>query len=60
MHVEKLISIRKRFMLNYKSEVNVRKAYNDLYAAIIDKKIAMKVGVQRLSAVLRIAALLSG
>eukprot|EP00889_Picochlorum_renovo_P002336 jgi/Picre1/29366/NNA_004756.t1 len=34
----KLIDIRKRFGLSNKSEVSVQKAYNDVYAAIINKK----------------------
>lgn len=43
-HIVKLVAIRKQFQINYKSEVVVKKAYNDLYAAIVDGKIAMKIG----------------
>ena len=43
-HIQKLVAIRRRFLLNYKSEVAVKKAYNDLYAAVVDKKVAVKVG----------------
>lgn len=39
----KLIDIRKRFGLDYKADVVVQKAYNDVYAALINKKLAMKV-----------------
>ncbi|GAB4823092.1 hypothetical protein N2152v2_010138 [Parachlorella kessleri] len=42
--VLELVDIRRRFGINYKSEVNIRKAYNELYSAVIDKKIAMKIG----------------
>ncbi|KAL6768502.1 AMA2 [Auxenochlorella protothecoides x Auxenochlorella symbiontica] len=43
-HITKLIAIRKRFRINNKSEVKIHKAYGDLYSAIIDKKVAMKIG----------------
>ena len=43
-HILKLVAIRKKHLLNNKSEVSVCKAYNDLYAATIDGKIAMKIG----------------
>lgn len=43
-HIQKLVGIRKRFQLNYKSEVAVKKAYNDVYAAVVDKKVAVKIG----------------
>lgn len=43
-HILKLIEIRKKYSINYKSEVSVKKAYNDLYAAVVDKRIAMKIG----------------
>eukprot|EP00887_Chlorella_sp_A99_P008140 scaffold12.g8140.t1 len=39
-----LVQIRRRFGINYKSEVAIRKAYGDLYAVTVDKKIAMKIG----------------
>jgi len=42
-HITSLVGIRKRAGLNYKSEVIIRKTYNDLYAAVIDKKVAVKV-----------------
>lgn len=41
--IVKLVKLRKRAGLNFKSEVSIKKAYNDLYAATIDKKVAMKV-----------------
>jgi alpha-amylase len=41
----KLVEIRKKFGINYKAEVVVQKAYNELYAALINKRIAMKVRV---------------
>ncbi len=40
----KLIEIRKSYGISNKSEVVVQKAYKDVYAAIINKKIAVKVG----------------
>lgn len=43
-HIVEFIRIRKRYGINYKSEVSIRKSYNDLYSAVIDNKIAMKIG----------------
>ena len=43
-HIQALVKIRKQAGINYKSEVAVKKGYNDVYAAIIDKKIAIKMG----------------
>ena len=43
-HIIALLNIRRKYGINYKSEVSIRKAYRDSYAAIIDKKIAMKIG----------------
>jgi alpha-amylase len=43
-HVEELVGIRARLGINFKSEVNIRKAYGDLYAAVIDRKLAVKIG----------------
>ncbi|EFN55550.1 hypothetical protein CHLNCDRAFT_31136 [Chlorella variabilis] len=43
-HILELLRIRKKHGINAKSEVMVRKAYNELYAAVIDKKVAMKMG----------------
>ncbi len=42
--LQKLVAIRKKYKLNSASKVKIVKADNDLYAAIIDKKIAMKIG----------------
>ena len=42
--VLKLIEIRKRYGISSKSEVVVQRAYNDVYAAIVNKKVAVKVG----------------
>ncbi|KAL4522614.1 hypothetical protein Ndes2526A_g01021 [Nannochloris sp. 'desiccata'] len=42
--IQKLVAIRKQFLLNYKSVVAVKKAYNDVYAAVIDNKVAVKIG----------------
>jgi alpha-amylase len=39
-----LINVRKEYGLNHKSEVLIRKAYKNVYSAVIDKKIAMKIG----------------
>ena len=40
----KLIEIRKRYGISSKSEVVVQRAYNDVYAAIVNKKVAVKIG----------------
>jgi len=40
----KLIEIRKRYGIHAKSEVVVQRAYNDVYAAIVNKKVAVKIG----------------
>ncbi len=42
--LKKLIQVRKQFGLHTTSTVNILKAENGLYAAIIDDKIAMKMG----------------
>ena len=42
--IQKLVGIRKKFLLNYKSQVVVKKAYNDVYAAVIDNKVVVKIG----------------
>ncbi|KAI3970645.1 hypothetical protein MKX01_024292 [Papaver californicum] len=39
-----LISIRNRNKINCRSTVNITKAERDVYAAIIDEKVAMKIG----------------
>ncbi|PSC74900.1 glycoside hydrolase [Micractinium conductrix] len=43
-HILELLRIRKKYGIHAKSEVNVRKAYGELYAAVIEKKVAMKIG----------------
>lgn len=43
-HVLELVGIRKKYGIHAKSEVSIRKAYGELYAAVIDKKVAMKIG----------------
>lgn len=43
-HIDKLIEIRLKFRINSRSEVAIKRAENDLYSAIIDKKIAVKLG----------------
>jgi alpha-amylase len=43
-HIQKLLSIRRQYKLNNKSDVSIKKAYNDLYAAVVDKKLAVKIG----------------
>ncbi|KAK4481620.1 hypothetical protein RD792_012524, partial [Penstemon davidsonii] len=42
--IAKLISIRKQNKINCRSTVNIVKAERDVYAAIIDEKLAMKIG----------------
>eukprot|EP00192_Tetraselmis_astigmatica_P007506 CAMPEP_0117654098 /NCGR_PEP_ID=MMETSP0804-20121206/3558_1 /TAXON_ID=1074897 /ORGANISM="Tetraselmis astigmatica, Strain CCMP880" /LENGTH=714 /DNA_ID=CAMNT_0005460347 /DNA_START=1 /DNA_END=2145 /DNA_ORIENTATION=- len=42
--IRELISIRKKYKLNARSKVVVAKAGNDIYAATIDDKVAMKIG----------------
>ncbi|KAE9605500.1 hypothetical protein Lal_00025343 [Lupinus albus] len=42
--IEKLISLRKRNKIHCRSVVQISKAERDVYAAIIDEKIAMKMG----------------
>ncbi|KAI3931330.1 hypothetical protein MKX01_040247 [Papaver californicum] len=39
-----LISIRNRNKINCRSTINITKAERDVYAAIIDEKVAMKIG----------------
>ncbi|KAI4328387.1 hypothetical protein L6164_020744 [Bauhinia variegata] len=39
-----LISLRKRKNIHCRSEVEIKKAERDVYAAIIDEKVAMKIG----------------
>lgn len=39
----KLIEIRKQYGISNKSEIVVQRAYKDVYAAIINKKVAVKV-----------------
>jgi hypothetical protein len=43
-HILELLRIRKKHGIHAKSEVTIRKAYNELYAAVIEKKVAMKIG----------------
>ncbi|PRW34079.1 glycoside hydrolase isoform A [Chlorella sorokiniana] len=43
-NILELLAVRKKHGINAKSEVAIRKAYNELYAAVIDKKVAMKIG----------------
>ncbi|KAL3150549.1 Alpha-amylase [Trebouxia sp. C0010 RCD-2024] len=43
-HIKALLKIRKRHGISNRSKVLVHKATNDVYAASIDKKIAVKVG----------------
>lgn len=43
-HILELVRIRKKHGIHAKSEVAVKKAYGELYAAVIDKKVAMKIG----------------
>lgn len=43
-NILELLTVRKKHGINAKSEVAIRKAYNELYAAVIDKKVAMKIG----------------
>ncbi|XP_029127408.1 alpha-amylase 3, chloroplastic isoform X2 [Cajanus cajan] len=42
--IESLISIRKRNKIHCRSTVQISKAEKDVYAAIIDEKVAMKIG----------------
>ncbi len=42
--VLKLIEIRRKYGISSKSEVVVQRAYNDVYAAIVGKKVAVKIG----------------
>ncbi|CAK8561509.1 unnamed protein product [Lathyrus sativus] len=42
--IEALLSIRKRNAINCRSTVKIHKAERDVYAAIIDGKVAMKIG----------------
>ncbi|KAL2349294.1 hypothetical protein Fmac_003294 [Flemingia macrophylla] len=42
--IETLISIRKRNKIHCRSTVQISKAEKDVYAAIIDEKVAMKIG----------------
>jgi alpha-amylase len=42
--LQKLVAIRKKYKLNSASKVKIVKADKDLYAAVIDQKIAMKIG----------------
>ncbi|XP_004489999.1 alpha-amylase 3, chloroplastic isoform X2 [Cicer arietinum] len=42
--IEALVSIRKRNKIHCRSTVEISKAERDVYAAIIDEKIAMKIG----------------
>ncbi|XP_058764076.1 alpha-amylase 3, chloroplastic [Vicia villosa] len=42
--IEALLSIRKRNGINCRSTVKIHKAERDVYAAIIDEKVAMKIG----------------
>ncbi len=43
-HIQKLVGIRKKHLLNNKSEVVVKKGGADVYAAVVDKRVAVKVG----------------
>jgi alpha-amylase len=42
--LKKLINIRKKYKITSLSKVKIAKAHNNLYAAYIDSKIAMKIG----------------
>ncbi|CAN4124385.1 unnamed protein product [Withania somnifera] len=42
--IENLISLRKRNKINCRSKVEITKAERDVYAAVIDDKVAVKIG----------------
>lgn len=43
-HIDALLQIRLKYRINYKSEVSIKRAESERYSAVIDKKIAMKIG----------------
>ncbi|KAG8383113.1 hypothetical protein BUALT_Bualt05G0151000 [Buddleja alternifolia] len=42
--IAELISVRKRNMINCRSKIRIMKAERDVYAAMIDERVAMKIG----------------
>ena len=42
--IQELVAIRKRNGISCRSKVTVKKAAGDVYAAVIDDKIAVKIG----------------